>query len=660
MSRPPSSHLPQIDALRGVAVLAVLLFHAFPARFPLGYLGVDVFFVVSGFVIGRTYLYPLARRETPWGTFWAKRLRRLAPAYFACVLLTAAAASTVLEPHLLATFGESLIYQPLHLQNVHFWLEGDYFEQALTRPLLHTWSLAVEEQFYLFFFVPVLLARLLPRRAVLLATFALGAAASFALALRVGAISPKTPFYLLPFRVWQFLAGIGAFVAVDLLAARRASARGGPGASSAISLALLLGLTLALLRPAEASGQDWWETLAVSAAATLLLGLWGTAGPPPRRAAPWRPLDLTGRLSYSLYLWHWPLISLASLRLGRELDGPEASLALLGSFAAGWLSWRFVEGPARARAPTRLAAWLRPGLAVSALTLVAGTALVATDGLVSRYPEPQRTWLRTSQERSPYRCPLVGRVLDPSAEFCAVNGADGDRALLVLGDSHADQLDEMIARLGAERGVRVYLTARDCDFDEYGRRGHCPEDVLERVLEQSASLGIDRVLAISSWSQGVFRETLARTMARFEERGVDVAFVLPTPMDLYFDPRARARATLAGDEDAGEGPGGAAFDAARLEHQNADTAAAFAELAERHPGRVSVVDTGREICPGPGPCDWLEGELPLYFDRSHLSRHGVRRVERVYRALFDRLYPRDAEGDGPVSRRGTPASRARA
>jgi peptidoglycan/LPS O-acetylase OafA/YrhL len=158
-----SRYIGEIDTLRALAVLLVVLFHAYPTVVPGGYIGVDVFFVISGFVIARAYLPDLLARRTSLGSFWAARFRRLSPALLLMLAVVTVLALIFVQPDKLLLYGKSLLAQPLYIQNFVFWNEGDYFQSAQTKPLLHTWSLAVEEQFYLLFGLAVLIFRFAPR-----------------------------------------------------------------------------------------------------------------------------------------------------------------------------------------------------------------------------------------------------------------------------------------------------------------------------------------------------------------------------------------------------------------------------------------------------------------------------------------------------------------
>ncbi len=204
------NYIPEIDTLRAIAVGLVLLFHAFPVLAPNGFLGVDIFFVISGFVISRIYLTPLTECRVSLVDFYLARIRRLTPALVVTIVATSIAAHAILSPRDLKAFANSLLYQPIYLQNISYWLEGDYFTLPLRKPLLHTWSLAIEEQFYLVWGLLVLFCR---RRsvAVLRIVIIISVLLSLALflALTISNVSPRTAFYLLPSRpAWIWYSGI--------------------------------------------------------------------------------------------------------------------------------------------------------------------------------------------------------------------------------------------------------------------------------------------------------------------------------------------------------------------------------------------------------------------------------------------------------------------
>ena len=209
------SYIPEIDTFRALAILLVIIFHAWPAVLPGGFIGVDIFFTISGFVISRSYLYPLINREITLSDFYLSRFRRLAPALLVVLAITTLVAAYYLLPDQLVNFSRSLMAQAIYMQNFVFWEEGDYFSGAITKPLLHTWSLAVEEQFYILWALLILLFRRYPK--LILVITLLGAAGSITFGIFLEPRSPKTVFFLLPTRIWEFALGIVAFLAAKRL-----------------------------------------------------------------------------------------------------------------------------------------------------------------------------------------------------------------------------------------------------------------------------------------------------------------------------------------------------------------------------------------------------------------------------------------------------------
>ena len=285
-------YVPEIDALRAVAVILVLLFHAYPTSVPGGFIGVDIFFVISGYVISRTYLFKLLRRESTLAAFYAARFRRLAPALFACVAVTTVVASVILFPNLLLNFATSLLAQPAYLQNFVYWNQGDYFEMSITRPLLHTWSLGVEEQFYIFFAALILIGR--RQRWLLWLSLAGAFVVSISVGLLISPISPKTAFFLLPARIWELGLGMAAYLLVSQMKPQN---RGG------LKLTALAALAVAILSAVffgEAAPFPGTQSFIACGATALALILFDTQKPHFGFLSAW-PVTYVGKVSYPLY-----------------------------------------------------------------------------------------------------------------------------------------------------------------------------------------------------------------------------------------------------------------------------------------------------------------------------------------------------------------------
>jgi peptidoglycan/LPS O-acetylase OafA/YrhL len=330
-------HLPALDGLRGIAVLLVVLHHLAPTLLPGGYVGVDVFFVLSGFLITRRIAADHAEGHFRVGRFYAARLRRLFPALLVLLPAVLALGWCFQLAHEFRSTGQHAASAALFIANIRFWREGSYFaEDSWHDPLRHLWSLAVEEQFYLLW--PLLLPLLLHmRRRAWLATsllLVLGLAA----ALHPLDGSARSSFYLLPYRAWELL--LGAVLALRPLPALVATSRTGAqliGLCAIAANAFLPGDEHALVLPQVA--------LAVVGSALIIVSASTT---PSGRGLDAPALTYVGRISYPLYLWHWPLIALARLLWWDAV--PVAALVVIAviSLLLATASERWLEAPVRA------------------------------------------------------------------------------------------------------------------------------------------------------------------------------------------------------------------------------------------------------------------------------------------------------------------------
>jgi len=337
-----------IDGLRMVAVLPVVLNHAGISGFSGGFVGVDIFFVISGYLITLILTREIEESSFSIWRFYERRARRILPALFAVLAACLVAGLWVLPPNLYEALGKSVIATLGFSSNFWFWQSaGDYFSPSVElEPLLHTWSLAVEEQFYLFF--PLLLWAMAGRgrRVWIIVVWAI-VLGSFCLSLWMTQAHPTANFYLVPTRAWEL--GAGALLALGAFgrARHRAIAEG----AGWIGLALIGGGILLIDAHTPFPGL---AALSVVLGATLIV--FANSGAPVSvgRLLAWPPFVWVGLISYSLYLWHWPIL-VAVRSVTRDLDLPPstAALCVLLSIGMGWLSWRFVERPFRARGPTR-------------------------------------------------------------------------------------------------------------------------------------------------------------------------------------------------------------------------------------------------------------------------------------------------------------------
>lgn len=506
-----------IDGLRAVAVIPVVLFHADRTVMPGGFVGVDIFFVISGFLITGLCLKP----QFSLKEFWVRRCRRILPAYFATMTVTAVLSLIVLLPHDLIDSGNAMLAGLAFLQNFVFWKDTNYFSPSLeTNPFLHTWSLAVEWQFYLVW--PIVLMAFAGRgRAIWWITafvFIVTLAAS-----TVGAIYRPTPtFYLMPFRVWEFLCG--GLVAMLIPAANR---HGGwlPTLSAAGGL-VLIGISLAT-----------FDSQTVFPGASALLPcvgtaaiLWGGLALPGNRVNRWlstAPMRIIGQASYSIYLVHWPLIVLTRYVLV-EHEPLWVTLALVAaSFLLGIASWRFIEMPLRKPGSATWEPWLRLS-AASTVVLAASAALILSNaGIPQRFDDDVNRVRLAAEDQGAFRdCLGFDAPRRLGEAKCRLGAPEQPIDVVLWGDSHAAALaDGIDAELRRRDLAGVFVGTDSCPplggmesgFRAAIVRCKAIQDALPAMLRQSP---VDMLVVEASWSQYYARDPIEFT-AKVERQFAD-------------------------------------------------------------------------------------------------------------------------------------------
>ena len=443
-----------IEGLRALAVVPILLFHLNTAWCPGGFIGVDIFFVISGYLITRLILADGV--QFSFRDFYIRRFFRLFPALLVTLAGTLVAAWWVLGPAAYTALAKSALSAVPGVSNIYFWATVDYFDAgALDHPLLHTWSLGVEEQFYLVWPALLLLVhRLMPRLRLL--AVAMGAV-SLAVVVLVRPWHPEATFYMMPFRMFEFAIGAAVLALETHMRPERQRFHGVVGI-------LALGVLGACL--ASFSGQMAWPGIAalspsLATAALILVGGGGICN----RLLSLAPLRFLGRISYSLYLVHWPVITLYRVHAITE-PGTGALLQLgLVTIVLGAALHFCVERPFRQMRPAAVGKadpWRRlkaAGLATTTIIFIAGSAGVLwTAGFPSRLDRQ--------------RVQFVDKGLTFAGDICSFKRAEcvfGDLAsnhiVYVIGDSHALNLIHGLDRLFAASGIKgIALYDHGCLF----------------------------------------------------------------------------------------------------------------------------------------------------------------------------------------------------
>jgi peptidoglycan/LPS O-acetylase OafA/YrhL len=621
-----------IDGLRAIAVLSVLVFHAFPTALPGGFTGVDIFFIISGFLISSIVIKGMQLQRFSVADFYARRVRRIFPALSivmgACLLFGWFA----LFPDEYKALGNHALGGAAFLSNFFLWNEVGYFDTAAdTKPLLHLWSLAVEEQFYLIWPPLLMLAfrlRWKPWRVAL-------ALAALSFVLNVAGVHhyATATFYSPASRIWELLLGaaLAGYTlergATAVTPTRRAHAQ------SLAGLALLV-LGLVLLTPARAF-PGWWALLPTLGALLLI-----AAGPQAvvnRLLLSNRVMVWIGLISYPLYLWHWPLLSFAHIIESQTpapaLRGAALALAVL----LAWLTYRLLERPVRLAAS---------GRAVGALSAAMLAVAVAGGWIQHQAGLPQRDAVVKSAQMHK-ELVMVEDVANAAAckkrygfasqyQYCLLDDVQRDPTVLLLGDSHAYHLVAGLTRYYHARGENLWMLGTRIPFiglplgeDPYQ---HVTPHMLDLALNtasvktviMSTALKLndgypDGLVGVNAW-----HETLRQLLAK----GKKVIFVSDVP-SLDFEPRSCIpRAAVATSHTRID----CSLPRADFARETEAYHATVARMLKKFP-QVQLFDAAAPLCDAQRCHVIIDGEL-MYRDTHHLSHAGDLYVSRSFARQF--------------------------
>lgn len=645
------SYRADIDGLRAIAVLSVVLNHAGIALFPGGFIGVDIFLVISGYLITSIIMREINAGKFSLVKFYERRIRRIYPALFAMLAFTVIATMLLYNAQNLRDFGKSLIATTFFFSNIHFWTETGYFERpAQLKPLLHTWSLAVEEQFYIFFPLLMLgLARYVkPRIAQILTGIAI---LSFSLDLFTLQSDASGAFYFAHLRAWELLIG-------GILALNPFPTKTNLSVRNFLSL-LGLGMTLApiFLYTSNTAFPGFAAALPVLGAALIIYS--GIEDFPfVSKLLSVAPLVFIGQISYSLYLWHWNLIVFGKYYAIKSLTPQEMFGLLLVIFIISILSWHFVEKPFREKSILQNRSIFIYAASVMSLAAVVGAVIYFYYDTRSARTENvgERTWaIHCQYQKNGYKnknlpkgCPLGVKKQDPS--------------FLLWGDSFGFALSEGITLSASKHHIAGQLVFSNGCSPALGiEREDIPclnnNNAIIQYITQHPEL--KTVILVSHWTSWVegssynftkdtrdvaLTDTLSKSEqhesnAVLAERGLEraiqklyelhrkVVIINQVPEIGYDVPSANFIAQRTG-RDANEIIAPSLKDYLQRSFNSSQI---LNRLAEKY--NIQIIEPWKALC-NDAQCLAVVDQKPLYMDDYHLSVFGSQYISHIYDPLF--------------------------
>jgi peptidoglycan/LPS O-acetylase OafA/YrhL len=645
-----------IDGLRALAVLFVVLFH-FKLGFPGGFVGVDVFFAISGYLIGGHIYQSKLEQRFSWGSFYVRRIKRILPALIAVVVLVWLIMFFIATPADFRKMGRDAAATMLSASNVTLWNSIDYFSpSAEHNPLLMTWSLGVEEQFY--FLAPLLILALTRcRKNVRIALMATITLICFVIA-AIGTVkAPHSAWFLTPFRAWELFGG----ALLGMIHSHHSAGLAVKASNFKSAIGIVL-ITLCALYYDNLTPFPGVSALPVILGTLLLLDAQSSFI--NRRLLSWRPLRFIGLISYSLYLWHWPVISLYYY-LCEASPGMGVSLLLVAlSMALATISYFIIEKPFRFAQLTKAQVFLRYGVVMGLLTVVFAITW-QQKGFPSRWPVAFRQIQEEIQETGDRCMTSYGDTLLTNNAEC--NGGNGKEKVALIGDSHAGALAAAFRTLTQKHHLTPVIFAKSsCAIlmKVYRHSAGWPRhDEQCRTFKQDVENYLARdkrvttVIIAGFWQSGfiegkaqwlsekqpslnsaqALRQGLSETISRLQRMGKRVIVMGDVPM-MNFIPEKRVMRCFS-----------RAFAWANPQQdgmcQIADSASVApdttSELLRAVVARYGAeYASQRAVLCGPAGCRFAESMHIYYKDAQHLTRYGAEKVlTRILLPLLTRQNP---------------------
>jgi peptidoglycan/LPS O-acetylase OafA/YrhL len=655
---------PDVDGLRALAVLAVLFYHAKLKVFSGGFVGVDVFFVISGYLITAKIMNGIRTNSFSLVSFYEMRIRRILPALFSVVLFTLIIGGWLYSAMDFEALGESAIATSFSLANYLFLSQAGYFERpSVLKPLLHTWSLSIEEQFYLFFpILLVLVSRYLKSKYSSVLFILTGI--SFIASVYVLFQDASSAFYLATLRAWEFLIGGLLFHKTTGLKAWHQETL------SFIGLSMILVAIVSF--SAETIFPGPMALLPVVGAALIVQS--GKRGQPTvSKILSLKPVVFIGKISYSLYLWHWPFIVFLRFYLIRETNFMDIMIWFLITFIISVLSWKFIETPFRVR--TNL---VRPKIFIFAVSFLLlnvsiGSVIYFFQGFptrvdrdkvalapVSEWDSQAKTWIECfAREQNNYRLPKI-------EGSCLLGDGKDTPSFLLWGDSHADAMSAALNASALRTGVSgKVIGGAGCppllgiNFSDGTTKEYCfrQNERIIKYIEQHPEIKI--IVLASRWAlytngtrykteegavpklsaveaepgisvsnANLFRVGLERMVDLLISLDREIVIVAPVPEVGYDVPSAYSIALRTGrDINDIIAPSSVEYF-----ERNAIALDVFAQIKNKYVNSI-IIEPSQVLCVS-GLCKVIVNHTPLYRDDDHLSTFGAIYVSNIFDPLL--------------------------
>jgi peptidoglycan/LPS O-acetylase OafA/YrhL len=629
--RTPLRYRADIDGLRAVAVLSVLAFHIGLRGIQGGFVGVDVFFVISGYLISSIVFTDIVESRYSVIGFYERRIRRIFPALFAMLAVFSLFAYIYLLPAELVAYSRSMMAATASASNFYFWQHSGYFDSPTSYPLLHTWSLAVEEQFYILFPIFLVLVRKFSPTRLRLAVILLFCASFLASAAIVFQYR-ETAFYMPYTRAWELLLGtllsLGMFPSLQWAWQR--------------NLATLTGIALiafSVLVYTQRTPFPGLSALAPCVGSALIIGAGESGSSLIGRILSWRPVVFIGLISYSLYLWHWPIIvlqqmgafvgasAITSPRIAALLPAHRLDMVVevVLSLVLGILSWRFVERPFRS-GPLRLSGRPLFALAGAVMIILIGFSswTVFAGGFKSRFPADAlevASIHHDSEEIVRTGCFITSDYHFEKYNYnlCLHQDTNGKNNYLLLGDSHSAMLWSALSLALPNANVMQASTFDCAPLLQPERHPDCEKMIAYIFQSYLPSHPIQGLFLVGRWSEKQLPE-LTATIAWAKEHNIPVTVFGPVPE--YDGPLPRLLAySIAWNK-----PNFAS------QHRLNNVAALDAKMQSMAANvwHVRYISLYQELCGVDGCLEYADKtqKIPMMDDDNHLNQFGANLVVR--------------------------------